>query len=264
MLWGQIEILTGLVGLGTEVTAIATTQDTVQNPLLIAQAAGISTIIALLTGKDIDPDNIKPGLHNFKKLVKEAVNEWFEENKKDIYQQLTTQIAETIVGESYLKFDSNSTYYPTLLFKFMSNNQNQSKRYSQIQIRLLKSPEEIDEALINQLKKEASKLKQFYYLSGPIRCNYIAPKRLFKTTVFTKTKTETDRLFNAILPLGGNEFVKNQLSYTELSKRLPYTRAETTPRKDIQINPVVKLEVRKEIKAIFLQVNGWNKMVRLF
>jgi hypothetical protein len=45
--------------------------------------AGVKIIVALLAGKAIDPRKIKPSLDDFRKQVKQAIDEWYAENKND-------------------------------------------------------------------------------------------------------------------------------------------------------------------------------------
>lgn len=264
LLGGQDTILADVGTAVSGIAAIATNQSDVQNPALVAIGTETTTILALLTGGKIDPNKPLSGLKNFKKIVKEAVNDWFEEHKEDIFDEIKVDLTENVVGESYLKFDFNSTFYPTLLYKFKSNNFDKTSRYSQMQIRLLRKADEIDENLIQMLKQKAKALKGFSYISGPLRCNSVAPERIFKTTLFTKDKIEVTKVFQNLLPLGFNIFEENQLSYTESTQRIPYSQVTKTPNKNVKINPTVKLEIRTmQLKSIFLQVNGWNKMIKL-
>lgn len=41
-----------------------------------------------------------------------------------------------IVGESYIKYDSNYTYMPTIIFKYKTKNILDERKYSQIKLRL--------------------------------------------------------------------------------------------------------------------------------
>nr|YP_009367460.1 hypothetical protein [Sarcinofilum mucosum]ARK14463.1 hypothetical protein [Sarcinofilum mucosum] len=173
-------------------------------------------------------------------------------------------IYSSVVGESYIKFDSNSPFYPTLLFKFKHKKKLGIKRYSQIQTRLLKNPDEITDQVISALKKSAEPLRNLDYFSGPVRCNYIAPNRLFKTTLFTQTEDECLKVLEKVIPLGLTTFVPGQFSITSQNQRIPYTRASKSPNFSIKLNPTIKLAVcEMRLNSIYLQVNGWDKMVKL-
>ena len=55
---------------------------------------------------------------NLKKLMKESIKDWYEENSDEIIKNITLNLSESIVGESYIKYDSSTSYWPTLIFKF--------------------------------------------------------------------------------------------------------------------------------------------------
>jgi hypothetical protein len=188
LLSGQNQMIEQINVIVGGVAAIGANELDLQNHALAGIATGTASILAettailaILTGGKIDPKKFKPDFTNLKKIVKEAIQEWVEENKKGIGEEFTNSICSSIVGESFVKFDSNSTYYPTLIFKFVSTEKLETKRYSQIQIRFLKKPDEINHEEVQSLKNKTKSLKNLSYFPGPLRCNYVAAQRMFKT-----------------------------------------------------------------------------------
>lgn len=76
-----------------------------------------------------------------KKDIKDALNEWFDNKKSELYKEIVEEISSNIVGESYIKYDGDNLYMPTLIFKY--KNKNEKRRYSQIKLRLNLKPDEI-------------------------------------------------------------------------------------------------------------------------
>ena len=97
---------------------------------------GIGAILAVLTGEAIDPRKITPSLDNFKNKIKEAIKEWFKDTNQEIYNKSSEYICQRIVGESYIKYDGSNLYMPTLIFKFITENNEDKRKYSQLKLRL--------------------------------------------------------------------------------------------------------------------------------
>ena len=70
-------------------------------------------------------------------------------SKRDLPLWGQGEVSLQIVGESYYKWDSISTYYPTVTFLFKEEGGLQYPRRSQIKVRLAKTNSEISEQDIN-------------------------------------------------------------------------------------------------------------------
>lgn len=79
------------------------------------------------------------------------------------------------------------------------------------------------------------------YNSGNLRCVYVSEKRLFKTTLFTESKEDILNLFSKLMPLTKTNFVKENISYTENSKR-NYNIRKKEPLKNTKLNHFEKLK----------------------
>ena len=201
---------------------------------------------------------------NLKKDIKDALNEWFDNKKSELYKEIVEEISSNIVGESYIKYDSDNLYMPTLIFKYKNENTNEKRRYSQIKLRLNLKPDEITDNVVDYLKIKILALSNTTYNSGNLRCVYVSEKRLFKTTLFTESKEDILNLFSKLMPLTKTNFVKENISYTENSKR-NYNIRKKEPLQNTNLNHFEKLIPQKMIlNSVFLQINGLDRQVKLY
>jgi hypothetical protein len=94
---GQSTLQGILDGIGLGVGAIEENERKVQNPAYTAIGIERSAILAILTGGKFDPTKFKP----LKKIIKEAIQEWVNDNKKRINEEFTNSICSSIVGALY-------------------------------------------------------------------------------------------------------------------------------------------------------------------
>lgn len=234
----------------------------VQSASLVRIETELAAIATLIARGMIVPVG-KRDFKNFKKILREAVDECFSEKSSDIYSNNSNDLADRIVGESYQRFDAMAVFYPTLIVKFKSESTG-IKIYSQIKTRDLIKGKDIKKADIALLKKQASGLEGLCYTYGNIRCNFVAPDRAFKTTIYTEAKERCIKVFENLVPLTKPKFKEMQLSYTEKSNRIPYTR-RTQSLVNIKVNPPdFKPETKFYLFGVFLQINGLEKQIRIF
>lgn len=196
--------------------------------------------------------------------MKESVNDWFDEHSDEILNNITLNVSESIVGESYIKYDSSTSYWPTLMFKFKSADINIKSHYSQIKIRYYKKPDDISDVDIENLKQKIDEIKSITYMQGNLRANYVDEQRLFRTTVFVSNKGEVINLLNTIIPIGLLNFNEKQLSYTEQNLRINITKRKTTIN-NIELNTRKKfIETQMQLRSVFLQINGLEKQIKLY
>lgn len=177
----------------------------------------LNLTIALLNG--FFEAEIQGAVAEIKVVTNEAINAWYSENKNSIFSSSANYISERIVGESYIKYDGDNLYMPTLIFKYKNQMENEPRRYSQIKLRFNLKPDQITDERSFEIRNTNYFSLYLYGGPGPLRCIYISEKRLFKTTVFTESKDDIINLFKKIIPLTKTNFVENNISYTENSKR---------------------------------------------
>lgn len=277
---GQNEIIglfaTTSTGIITSVGAeIATAVSAIEAALgvatgaITAEIAGVSTLISSVETTlgivKTDVESIKNQLSddNLKKLIKESIKDWYEENSNEIIDTVSLNLSESIVGESYIKYDSSTSYWPTLIFKFKSTDKNLKYNYSQIKIRYYKKPDEITDSDILNLKTKLKNLNIFY-TQGNLRANYVDENRLFRTTIYVANKATVINLLNEIIPIGLLKFNENQLSYTEKNERVNIAkRGSSLNNIDINVNKKF-VNTQMKLSSVFLQINGLEKQTKLY
>jgi hypothetical protein len=94
-----------------------------------------------------------------KKRHEEIINKiekFWENNKEEITEEITKSICENIIGQSYLRWDSTLSFFPTLVFKFVNKSNNLLKKQSQVSTRLPVKSAEITQAYINNLRNKTA------------------------------------------------------------------------------------------------------------
>ena len=141
-------------------------------------------------------------------------------------------------------------------------DETQYPKKAQIKIRYLKEINLSEISISNSPKilnlslqlKEAS--DNFYYISGPLRANYVSkhPSK-WKTTIYVKNKQDAVSLLSLLCPIVGEEFDECNLSFTEGR----VTTQLQQPDQDAR-NKAVKMSCHK---AVFF-LKGSNRPMTLF
>ena len=90
---------------------------------------------------------------------------------EEFQQKIAIEVALSVVGESYSRFDSISSYYACLTFVF--------NEPTQIKVPLLKKADEFTEADIFALKTKMQAYANLTYKGGPVRGNYVSADKRF-------------------------------------------------------------------------------------
>jgi peptidoglycan hydrolase CwlO-like protein len=80
---------------------------------------------------DVD-ENVKEIKKDFKELDKKLKS--IEESIKKLPEETSHQVSFKVVGESYFRYDSTSSFYPTLFFRYKEDIEGPRARVSQIKI----------------------------------------------------------------------------------------------------------------------------------
>ena len=154
--------------------------------------------------------------------IKTFLNDW----KKDLIIEIAHEVSLHVVGESYYKWDSVSTYYPTITFLFKETETSQYPRRSQVKIRLNKKNQEITEKDIIILKTKSIQLLNQTYTYGQNRYNYVSKDKRFKTTLFGSDTKEIKNLLNNLLSIIDDPFEEKNLSLTINRNRQNLTKRQ--------------------------------------
>lgn len=268
----ELETSTLIKTLGAEIAGVGLLIENTYNLLINTLNDGFETIRSqinnlqtlTLNNFNVIERELTLFIKNFKSYVTEVLNDWYKKNNKNIIEKITNFICERIVGESYIKYDANYMYMPTIILRYKTKNIEDERKYSQIKLRLNYKTEEITNSLINDLKLKIQNISNKTYIYGNLRCNYVSEKRLFKTTIFCNSKNSALNLFNNLIPLTKTNYLKENFSFTENSKRNHGLR-RSSELYNIKVNkPNNFSEVEMALSSAYLQVNGLEHQIKLF
>jgi hypothetical protein len=108
-------------------------------------------------------EELKKELKNEVEEYKKELEEELKEKLKNFILEVSTEVSLLIVGESYLKWDSTSCSFPTLLFVFNEIISAGTPRRSQIKTRLKKRSDEITPGDLEILKARLQRYENWTY-----------------------------------------------------------------------------------------------------
>jgi hypothetical protein len=82
-----------------------------------------------------------------------------EEESKKFVEKTALEVSQLIVGESYFKWDSTASYFPTIVFVFNEITQGETPRRSQIKARFKKLSQEVTDKDIQILTDRSEQHK---------------------------------------------------------------------------------------------------------
>lgn len=190
--------------------------------------------------------------------------EFLKDVEKGFPSILTCEICANIVGESYIKWDSISQYYPTLVFVFNEVTTSNNPRRSQIKLRLNKLSAEITDQDINDVITRIKDKSTIRYWHGSVKGNYVSKDKRFKTTIFGKDKQSISKLLNSLFTIIPETFDTELLSITDIGRKRPSLTKRTSNLHNIELNLTNYDDVfNMQLKSVNLLVNGVNRIIKL-
>lgn len=171
-------------------------------------------------------------------------------------QLIAEEVANSVVGESYYRYDSSSTYFPTLIFVFRETNTLQYRRKSQVKARLRMDNKTITDDVIVNIRKRCNAIRGLTYVYGSVRANFVSTDKRWKTTLYTYDQENAVNLLKSICQVVEEPFSNRNISWTIGRGRTnPYRRDE--PLQGIEPTPSdAGLRTTMRLFRIVLQVNG--------
>lgn len=175
---------------------------------------------------------------------------------KKLPDEVAQEVSMQVVGESYYRWDSTTTYFPTLTFVFREVEVGQYPRKAQIKVRLKKMNKEVTQADIDLLRARCRGLCGLSYTYGTVRANYVSHDKRFKTTIFSNSAETATQVLEPICQTIEEPFEKKNLSLTYDRTRLNSTR-RTATLDGIRTNTVdYKTDIKLRLFRVVLLVNG--------
>ena len=227
---------------------------------LVGSTTYISDIVTQLSRElKLLPSKFDELLEKHLKEFKNYLDDW----KKDLIKEVAAEVSLQVVGESYYKWDSVTTYFPTITFLFKETGVSQYARKSQIKLRLLKRNEELTQADIDKLRINCNTILNSTYSYGSQRYNYVSSDKRFKTTVFGENSTEIKGLLSSLCKVINEPFEERNLSIT-LSRTRVNPNRRSSVLEGIELNTIsyqgnFKVKFRKAV----LLVNGLKSPIVL-
>lgn len=237
-------------------------------PLLGSILGELSDIIVVVNiiNKTVDNilNHVKKLPQKFEKIIDKKIDkfkDFLKEWKKELIKEIAEEVSLQIVGESYYKWDSTSTYYPTITFMFREIECGKLPRRCQIKMRLKKKNEELEDKDIEIIKTKALVLKNLKYNYGIQRYNYVSSDKRFKTTIFGEQTSEIKELLKTLFNVINEPFEEKNLSITQQRLRENLTKIKTALN-NIQIN---NIDYNQKFKVVFkkavLLINGMSQPI---
>ena len=191
--------------------------------------------------------------------------------KKALDKRLTKLPEETaietslhVVGESYYKWDSTTTYFPTLTFLFREINASQYPRKSQIKVRLKKRNEELTSLDVEKLKVSCRTISTLSYTYGSTRANYVSSDKRFKTTVFVEAPSTASYILKTLCSVIEEPFLEQNLSITTGRVRQNVTRRKTPLAGRSVTDTNYLIPFRVQLCKVVLLVNGLSAPLEIY
>lgn len=239
-------------------------------PVLSSIGAGVAEIVVsttyisdivtqLLTEVKLLPKRFEDLLEEQLKEFKSYLNDW----KKDLIQEVAAEVSLQVVGESYYKWDSVVTYFPTITFLFKEVGVSQYARKSQIKLRLSKRNEDLTPLDVDNLKRSCAAILNSTYCYGTERFNYVSSDKRFKTTVFGNNTQQIKALLSSLCKVINEPFEECNLSITSSRTRVNTTKRllplDNTGLKPVSYETSFDVKFRKAV----LLVNGLKSPIVL-
>lgn len=193
------------------------------------------------------------------KDLPKAIADELEKRPPKLGNEVSEMVANKIVGESYFKWDSVTSYSSTVTCIFTEAEKVKYLRRAQLKGRLPTASADIIPQIINELKTRAREYSHFAFDHGNIRVNYVAPDKRFKITVYVKEKLQAISVLEMLCAILGEEIHPVNIYYTDGLRRGSITR-RTTP---IGGTPAQQQDYRTDFKVkltrVVLHVNGLER-----
>lgn len=154
----------------------------------------------------------------------DKISEKFEEGVPIVSEAISDQVALKVVGESYYKWNSVSSFYPAVTVIFRQMHVATRLKRTQVKTRYNVRSEDFTEAMLAELHQRAEGLAGLRYNHGLTRGNYVSSDKRFKTTVYGQSTEDIAELFHKLLPVINEPFELANLSYTSGPRRVSITR----------------------------------------
>lgn len=170
------------------------------------------------------PSRVKEAIKEALKEFKDELKKWLEDLFKGLKDELASAVADRVVGESFYKWNSMSSYYPTLVCIFREEGPGVNKRRCQIKVQLPFLSDSITDQDLAEIRRKLALQTQLGWRHGTIRSTYVSPDKKFKTSVFVNSRQDAKTVLAGVCSVAGVIFDARCISFTEGRHRVSITR----------------------------------------
>lgn len=188
-----------------------------------------------------------------------------EQESKIFVEKTALEVSQLVVGESYYKWDSTSSYFPTVVFVFNEVTQAETPRRSQIKARLKKTSEELTQKDIEMLRERIQQHTNWKYRYGTVRANFVSGDKRWKSTVFIAEQKEALSVFQTVGKILNEKINPDLISYTTIKEKRPRITTRQSPLAGKGLNPTNYNSVfTVQLRKATLLVNNTEKPYLLY
>jgi methyl-accepting chemotaxis protein len=259
----SMEVISAFEGLGFALDIIISETSAVAATVISALGALIGNVEAVLGVASKVLENTESILTAIGKLP-DAIFDKIEKRFEEIEKKLADEVALRVVGESYYKWDSVNTYYPTITFIYIEPNTTGRRKKVQIRAKLGLKSEDITESFLTELKNKILQLAVKDYVYGIIKLNYVHNAKRFKTTLNVSNKSQGVDILKNILSIIGEQLNLDDISYTEGKQRPSITRRSTPLGEYKTQQDNYNMEFPLTLFRTFILINGLESPIQVY
>nr|YP_009105467.1 hypothetical protein [Parietochloris pseudoalveolaris]AIT94094.1 hypothetical protein [Parietochloris pseudoalveolaris] len=192
----------------------------------------------------------------------QTLEEFFKEEIKLLPETVAKEVSLWIVGEAYKKWDSVTSYFPSLTFIFVEDTESNEPRRCQIKVRLKKPGTDLTEADIEKLRVLTLAHGNMGYTWGRVRGNYVSGDKRFKTTIYGSSENEIVNILSKICSITEDRVERNLFTFTSGGTLRPSHTRRTIGLDGKSLNDSnYKENFYLKLKRVVLLVNGLQQPI---
>lgn len=196
--------------------------------------------------------------------TEKRLNKHIDDAADLVIDKTTENVVNNVVGESFYRYVSTTTFAPTLILLFNEKSDEKYKRRCQYKFKILKTSEEIDQKFIDDLREDFRVLKQRHFYYGNTRTTYVSADKQIRNVVYAKNKEEATNMLKFIYPILGYTYDDKNASYTVGRNRAAFHKRKQ-PLDNIQpLDLDYNVECYMELKRVVLHVSALGKPIVIY
>lgn len=183
---------------------------------------------------------------------------------QELSKTISNEVTNKIVGESYSKWNSVTSFYPTIVFIMKELTKIETPRRAQIKLRYNKEVDNITDKDIADLRQKVLNMSDLKYNYGTLRVNFVSKDKISKTTIYVSEKQDLIYLLTNICKVADISWDEKDLTFTYGHRRSKIT-SRKIPLDDIFPNEVnYNQTFPLKLYKVVLLINGLEKPILIY